>query len=217
MNIHKILDKIPYGTFAPFTPAHYIGMAVGAFVLVFVAAWFLVFTPNQEEKAKLEKQLDEANKTLAKYLAEGAQKEAITKEVAALYGTLLEKKRQMPLATEIPQLLQKIGDIGDFLSLDIVAYSLKPSEENSFYKSIPISLTIAGNYYKTAGFFDSLQNLLRLVNVTKFKMDVRPGVEIIINEEGEPEKEQIDILQTEISANAFAYIEGSEEATEAKK
>ena len=39
---------------------------------------------------------------------------------------------------------------------------------------------------------------------------LRPGFKIVTNEEGELEQEGIKILQTEINASTFAYIEGSE-------
>jgi len=87
---------------------------------------------------------------------------------------------------------------------------LKPATSSEFYKSIPMSVTINGSYYKTAGFFDSLQNLLRVVNVKKFEMNMRPAVKLVINEDGEKERENVDTLQTIITADTFAYIEGSE-------
>ncbi len=214
MNLHKILDKIPYGTFASFKSPHYIGMGVGLAAVIFIGMFFAIFSPNADEKAALETKLEETEKKLELYLAEGAKKEAMTKEVAALFGTLLEKKRQLPLAVEIPRLIQKIADIGDFLGLDIVSFKQDPAKNNKFYKAIPVSVTISGNYYKTAGFFDSLQNLLRVVNVKSFQMDMQPAINIIINEDGEIEQEEVDALQTIIQANTFAYIEGSEEITE---
>lgn len=210
MNLNKIFDKIPYETFAEFKPAHYIGMAAGVFVIIAGLMYFTVFSPNAEEKAALDKKLEETEKKLELYLAEGAKKEAMTKQVATLFGTLGEKKRQLPLEEEIPHLIHKISDIGDFVGVDIISYKMSPAENGDFYKSIPVSVTINGSYYKTAGFFDSLQSLLRVVNVKDFKMDMRPAVKIVINEDGEKEQESIDTLRTEIKANTFAYIEGSE-------
>lgn len=212
MNLNKIFDKIPYDTFANFKSAHYIGLAGGFALAVFGAMFFLVFSPNAEEKAALEKQLTDTKQKLVRYLAEGAKKEAITKQVAALFGTLGEKKRQLPLAEEIPHLIHKISDIGDFVGVDIVSFKMEPAISNDFYKSIPVSMTISGTYYQTAGFFDSLQNLLRVVNVTTFQMNLRPAVKIVINEEGKKEQERIEALETIITANTFAYIEGSEKA-----
>ena len=197
-------------TLANFKPAHYIGMAAGFSLVIFSAMFFLVFSPNAEEKAALDKKLAETEKKLELYLAEGAKKEVITKQVAALFGTLGEKKRQMPLAEEIPLLIHKISDIGNFLGVDIVSFKMKPAKSEGFYKSIPVSLTIVGSYYQTAGFFDSLQNLLRMVNVKSFKMNRRPTIKIVINEDGEKEQESVQTLQTEITANTFAYIEGFE-------
>ncbi len=210
MNLNKLFDKIPYGTFANFTPAHFWGMGAALVVAIVVTSYFVLLSPNIDEMAQLDNKIEEASKKLDLYLTEGAKKEAITKEVAALSGTLVEKKRQLPLASEVPQLIHKIADIGELLGLDIVAFKLEPAKDNDFYKSIPLSVTVAGNYYQTAGFFDALQNLLRVVNIEKFTMGLKPGFKIVTNEEGEPEQEQIKILQTEISASTFAYIEGSE-------
>jgi len=210
MNLNKLFDKIPYGIFANFTPAHFWGMGAALVVAIVVASYFLLLSPNIDEMAQLDKKIEGASKKVDLYLTEGAKKEAITKEVAALSGTLVEKKRQLPLASEVPQLIHKIADIGELLDLDIVAFKLEPAKDNAFYKIIPLSVTVAGNYYQTAGFFDALQNLLRVVNIEKFTMGLKPGFKIVTNEEGEPEQEQIEILQTEISASTFAYIEGSE-------
>jgi len=210
MNLNKLFDKLPYETLANFKPAHYVGIAAGLFLIIFGAMYFLVFSPNAEKKAQLDKQLVDTEKKLERYLAEGAKKEAITKQVAALFGTLGEKKRQLPVAEEIPLLIHKIANIGDFLGVDIVSFKMDPATSEDFYKSIPVSMTINGDYYKTAGFFDSLQNLLRVVNVTTFEMSRRPAAKIVINEEGEKVRENVETLQTQITANTFAYIEGSE-------
>jgi Tfp pilus assembly protein PilO len=212
MNLNKIFDKIPYETFANFKPAHYMGMAAGLVAVICGAMFFLVFSPNMDDKAKLEKRLAETEKKLQRYLAEGAKKEAMTKQVAALYGTLGEKKRQLPLAEEIPHLIHKISNIGNFLNMDIVSFKMSPATTKGFYKSIPLSVTIVGSYNQTAGFFDSLQNLLRVVNVTSFKMDMKSAIKIVIDEKGEKKQESVKALQTEITANTFAYIEGSEKA-----
>ena len=210
MNLNKIFDKIPYETLANFKPVHYIGMAAGVSLVIFSVMFFVAFNPNAEEKARLEKKLAVTEKKLERYLVEGAKKEAITKQVAALFGTLGEKKRQLPLAEEIPLMIHKISDIGDFLGVDIISFKLKPAKSEGFYKSIPMSLTIVGTYYQTAGFFDSLQNLLRMVNINSFKMNMRPTIKIVVNEDGEKEQESFQALQTVITANTFAYIEGSE-------
>ena len=210
MNLNKIFDKIPYETFSNFKFGHYFGMAFGLSAIISGAMFFLFFSPNMEEKAALDKKLGETEKKLELYLAEGSKKEAITKQVAALFGTLGEKKRQLPLAEEIPLLIHKIADIGDFLGVDIVSFQMSPAANGEFYKSIPLSVTITGSYYRTAGFFDSLQNLLRVVNVKNFKMNMSSAIKIVVNEDGEKEQESFDAIQTEITANTFAYIEGSE-------
>jgi Tfp pilus assembly protein PilO len=210
MNLNKIFDKLPYETFANFKPAHYIGIFAAIFAVIGGLMFFMVFSPNSEEKAQLDQKLAATEKKLVKYLAEGARKEAMTKQVASLFGTLGEKKRQLPLAEEIPHLIHKISNIGDFLGVDIISFSMKPATKENFYKSIPVSMTIVGNYHQTAGFFDSLQNLLRVVKVTGFKMNIKATPKLVVDEDGKKKKESVKALQTAITANTFAYIEGSE-------
>jgi hypothetical protein len=41
-------------------------------------------------------------------------------------------------------------------------------------------------------------------------MKMRPAIKIVINEDGEKEQESVDALQTIITVDTFAYIEGSE-------
>jgi len=210
MNLNKIFDKLPYETFANFKPAHYVGIFAALFAIICGGMYFAVLSPNAEEKAQLDQKLDATEKKLEHYLAEGAKKEGITKQVAALFGTLGEKKRQLPLAEEIPHLIHKISNIGDFLGVDIVSFKMKPAKKEDFYKSIPVSMTIVGNYNQTAGFFDSLQNLLRVVKVTGFSMDMKSTPKIVVDKNGDKRKKNIKSLQTNITANTFAYIEGSE-------
>ena len=210
MNLDKIFDKLPYETLANFKPAHYFGIFAGLVVFIVGGLYFTVMSPNAEDKAKLDQKLVATEKKLVKYLAEGAKKEAMAKQVASLFGTLGEKKRQLPLAEEIPHLIHKISNIGEFLGVDIISFDMKPAEKEDFYKSIPVSMTIVGNYHQTAGFFDSLQNLLRVVKVTGFKMDIKATPRIVVDEEGKKKKKSVKALQTNITANTFAYIEGSE-------
>lgn len=210
MNLNKIFDKLPYETLANFKPAHYVGIFVGIVVVIFGGLYFAVMSPNAEDKAKLDQKLVATEKKLVKYLAEGAKKEAMTKQVASLFGTLGEKKRQLPLAEEIPHLIHKISNIGEFLGVDIISFDMKPAAEENFYKSIPVSMTIVGNYHQTAGFFDSLQNLLRVVKVTGFRMNIKSTPRIVVDEDGKKKKKSVKVLQTNITANTFAYIEGSE-------
>ena len=87
---------------------------------------------------------------------------------------------------------------------------LEESIEKKFYKEIPITMTIAGVYYRTAGFFDTLQGLLRMVNISKLIMERKTVQVPEVGEYCEIKRKGQKMVVTEIKAKTFAFIEGSE-------
>ncbi|MCF8721864.1 type 4a pilus biogenesis protein PilO [Nitrospina gracilis] len=210
----KILDKIPYDKLDRFQkPQAIMAGAVLCFGVILMY-YFLVYSAYQDEYRDLETKLGKTQDKLKLYQQEVSQKELITKQVATLSGTLVEKKRQLPLVEQLPTLLNKISDVGRFLDVNIVTFRLDEASEKRFYKEIPITMTITGDYYRTAGFFDTLQSLLRMVNISKLKM-VRETTQVSVKGKmGEAKREAVLLLKTDIQAKTFAYIEGSEKEGE---
>lgn len=210
----KIFDKIPYDKLEKFQKPH--AMVAGAVLVVgvFILYYLFVYSAYQEEYNQLEAKLTQTKQTLQRYQQEVAMKDLITKQVATLAGTLVERKRQLPLVRQLPGLLNKISDVGRFLDVNIVTFRLGEAEEKQFYKEIPINMTITGDYYRTAGFFDTLQSLLRMVNISKLKMVREPTEVATTGDYGEAQRKRVLLLRTEIQAKTFAYIEGSEKEGE---
>lgn len=206
----KIFDKIPYDFLAGVKPL-YINLVGGALALsLAVAYFFLAYSPVQEEYAALEKTKIQTETKLKKYQKAAAQKSFIIAEVAAIKGTLHEKKRHLLLSREIPELLSQVSEVANFLGIEILNFRLQPTVTKDFYKEIPMSMTVYGDYYRTVGFFDSLQSLLRLLDVSNFQMDIEDVQEVVRSDEGEMFLENVPRVQTTFQANTFAYIEGSE-------
>lgn len=210
----KIFDKIPYDKLEKFQKTHAIMVGAALVLGVFILYYMMVYSPYQEEYNQLEAKLTQTKQKLKRYELEVAQKDLITKQVATLAGTLVERKRQLPLVRQLPTLLNKISDVGRFLDVNITEFRLDEATEKRFYKEIPITMTITGDYYRTAGFFDTLQSLLRMVNISKLKM-VRQKIDVsAIGDLGEAQRDQKLMLRTDIQAKTFAYIEGSEKEGE---
>lgn len=210
----KILDKIPYDKLARFQKPHAIMVAAALCLGIFIVYYIMIYSAYQEEYQALETKMGKTEDKLALYEQEVSQKELITKQVATLSGTLVEKKRQLPLVAQLPTLLNKISDVGRFLDVNIVAFRLEEAAEKRFYKEIPITLTITGDYYRTAGFFDTLQSLLRMVNISKLRMSREQTQIVTRGEMGEAQRDNVLLLRTDIQAKTFAYIEGSEKEGE---
>ncbi len=206
----KLLDKIPYEKMGKFKKSHAMGVGAMLAIGVVIGFYILVVTSYQDTQNNLETKLEKTKDKLKLYQGEVAQKALITKQVATLEGTLVQKKRQLPLVKQLPSLVNKISDVGHFLDVTIMNFRLEESKEKKFYKEIPITMTIAGDYYRTAGFFDTLQGLLRMVNISKLTMERRTVQVPVIGEYGETNREGKQLVVTEIEAKTFAFIEGSE-------
>ncbi|MGP0566108.1 type 4a pilus biogenesis protein PilO [Nitrospina sp. 32_T5] len=210
----KILDKIPYDKLDRFQKPQAIMVGAALCFGIFIAYYLLIYSAYQDEYRELETKMSKTEDKLKLYQQEVSQKELITKQVATLSGTLVEKKRQLPLVEQLPTLLNKISDVGRFLDVNIVTFRLDEASEKKFYKEIPITMTITGDYYHTAGFFDTLQSLLRMVNISKLKM-VRETTQVPVKGDmGEAQRKSVLLLKTDIQAKTFAYIEGSEKEGE---
>ncbi len=206
----KIFDKLPYDFLVGVKPLYITLAAVALGLSLVVVYYFVGYGPVQDEYAALEKTKTQTEATLKNYQVTVAQKPFITAEVATMRGTLEEKKRHLPLAKEIPDLLSQVSDVGNFLGIEILSFKLNPVVSKDFYKEIPMSMTVYGDYYRTVGFFDSLQSLLRLLNVSNFRMEMRDVQEVVKGEDGEMLLEGVPRVQTTVEASTFAYIEGSE-------
>lgn len=206
----KILDKIPYDKMSKLKKSHAIGVGAMLAFAVIIGFYILVYSAYQDTYSNLETKLEKTKEQLKLYQGEVAQKALITKQVATLEGTLVQKKRQLPLVKQLPSLVNKISDVGRFLNVTIMSFKLEESIEKKFYKEIPITMTIAGDYYRTAGFFDTLQGLLRMVNISKLTMERRSIQVPVVGEYGEIKRKGQKMVVTEIKAKTFAFIEGSE-------
>lgn len=210
----KIFDKIPYDKLERFQKTHAIMVGAALVLGIFILYYMMVYSAYQEEYNQLETKLTQTKQKLKRYELEVAQKDLITKQVATLAGTLVERKRQLPLVKQLPTLLNKISDVGRFLDVNITEFRLDEATEKRFYKEIPIHMTITGDYYRTAGFFDTLQSLLRMVNITKLNM-IRSEIDVAgTGSLGQAQRERKMMLRTDIQAKTFAYIEGSEKEGE---
>ncbi len=208
--LEKIFDRLPYHSLENLKFVHMLIVAGVLSMGVLAGYYFFVYEDKQVEYASLEQKKVSTRNKLAKYKKAVSQMDVVVKQVATLEGTLVEKKRQLPLPEEIPDLLNKLSDVAGFLGLQILNFKMGEAKDNDFYKEIPVTITFSGEYYRTAGFFDMLQSLLRLVNISDLKMEIKPAKKIKKDATGKTELQDVDRLQTSIKANTYAYIEGAE-------
>ncbi len=88
-------------------------------------------------------------------------------------GIELEKKKEMlPPAEEAVALLKQMSDLGTRLGLDIRLWKPKGRvmDASQLFVKMPVDIEVSGGYHTAALFFDRIQKLPRIMNVTNLRM-----------------------------------------------
>ncbi len=197
--LDKLFDKLPYEQLEKIKFAHLLAGAAGVGLLLVVVYIFTLYDSGREATAALtaKKATVESNlKTNQNLVARTGE---ISNELADYVHRLSEMKKLMPLASEMPRLLREIGNSEKELTLETLQFQVEEGKVRDYYKEIPISIQLRGGYWNAVGFFDKLQNLLPTVTFSNLKMELPDA----------KNKGDGGII-TRITANTFAYIDGSE-------
>jgi len=79
--------------------------------------------------------------------------------------------KKLPEKKEIPSLLSSVSRSGHDAGLEFLLFEPKAELTKEFYAEIPVSITVKGNYHKTALFFDKVARLHRIVNMDYIEMN----------------------------------------------
>jgi type IV pilus assembly protein PilO len=138
--------------------------------LLTAANWYFLIDPaveeiqrRQQEHARLEEDLI-SKQAIANNLA------MFKREKEILERKLAQALTELPNEANIEELIKSFGDVAIKSQLTINTIEPQAEQRQSFYASIPIVMSVTGNYHEIAVFLDSLSKLARIVNVTNIKM-----------------------------------------------
>ena len=147
-----------------------VGVVAGFVILLSAANWYFFIDPMQT-------QIKSRQSSLRALEDELIQKQSIANNLAQfrhekeiLERRLAQALTELPNEANIDDLIKSLSDIG--IKSGLVINSIEPQAEvrQSFYASIPIVMSVTGNYHEIGVFLDSLSKLARIVNVTNIKM-----------------------------------------------
>ena len=132
--------------------------------------WFLLIDPLREE-------ITQKQQTQRKLEDDLIQKQSIANNLAQFKHEkeILERKLAQAL-TELPneanmaELISSLSEVGNKSGLVIDSIEPQGEARQGFYASIPIAMSVTGNYHEIGVFLDSVSKLARIVNVTNIKM-----------------------------------------------
>src|SRR4051812_18220599 len=162
-DVFNALNKAPLG--------QKIGVVAGVVVMLSVANWYFMIDPmttqitqKQGELRKLEDELIQ-KQSIANNLAQFKHEKEI------LERRLAQALTELPNEANIDDLIRSLSEIGTKSGLTINTIDPQAEQRSSFYASIPIVMSVSGNYHEIGVFLDALSKLARIVNVTNIKMN----------------------------------------------
>src|SRR5437588_3909652 len=145
-------------------------IAVAA-VLITAGNWYFLVDPKLTE-------ITQKQSTLRTLEDELIQKQSIANNLAqfkhekeVLERRLAQALTELPNEANIDDLIKSLSDIGIKSGLTINSIEPQGEQRQSFYASIPIVMSVTGNYHEIGVFLDALSKLARIVNVTNIKMN----------------------------------------------
>ncbi|AFM27884.1 type 4a pilus biogenesis protein PilO [Desulfomonile tiedjei] len=186
-------------------------------ILLIVGFYFLVIADIQDQIAGLEKRIAQLNtdiKNQERVLAEGPKLKVKIQELEQKLQTMVAS---LPEKQDIELLLKKITDL--LSESNLIATKFAPGQEQIneelYYATIPIQLSVRGDYSKQGVFLTSLNELPRIVNVPSIKLGKSAGLSSRENDLAK--KLEVISLDAEISGVTYRRLSAEEQKAIAQK
>jgi type IV pilus assembly protein PilO len=156
------INKAPLGT--------KLGVVLALVGALTFANWYFFIDPTQTT-------IQQRQGTLRGLEDELIQKQSIANNLAQfkhekeiLERRLAQALTELPNEANIDDLIRSLSEIGTKSGLVINSIDPQGEQKQSFYASIPVVMSVTGNYHEIGVFLDSISKLARIVNVTNIKM-----------------------------------------------
>jgi type IV pilus assembly protein PilO len=182
-------------------------IGIGFLIAVVLLAYFLAWKPKKPEldaaraeEVSLLATLESKSRKAANLDAYKAQ----LKEMEESFGAML---RKLPNKTEVPNLLTDISQQGSGAGLDQKLFQPLPQNNKDFYAELPIKMRLTGTYHAIGAFVSGIAALPRIV--TLHDVEIAPAAK--------EAKGGSDLLQLDVTAKTYRYLDEEEQAAAAPK
>jgi type IV pilus assembly protein PilO len=140
--------------------------------IMFGIFYMLYYSDNQDEIARLDKQIDQLEIEIKRAEKKEAQLKQIKEEKEAKEKVLEKLKEILPETKEIAQILRKVQSIVSGARLRIQKWSTLSEKRKEVYTAIPYGISVDGSYHNLGLFFDQLSKLKKIFTVDNLR--IRP-------------------------------------------
>ena len=161
-DVLNAVNKMPLG--------HKVGVVAGFVILLSSLNWYFFIDPMQTQITQRQGELRALEDELIQKQSIANNLAQFKHEKEVLERRLAQALTELPNESNIDDLIKSLSDIGIKSGLTINSIEPQAEQKQSFYASIPIVMSVTGNYHEIGVFLDSLSKLARIVNVTNIKM-----------------------------------------------
>lgn len=151
-------------------PAYKYGGLLAVLILIIMAYYITVYIPHLDKMESLFREFNSKKAEFSKMVVLVRDRGQFMEEVEGLDRDLKVAISMLPDKKEIPSLLKKLSDEAEKYGLEVFYFEPKSERKKAFYAEVPVSIKLKGSFHEVLGFFDSVNKLARIVNVSKISM-----------------------------------------------
>ena len=153
-------------------PAYRYGGLLLVIVIIIAVYYVTVYMPHVETMESLYREFNSKKAEFSKMVVLVRDRGQFMEEVEALDRDLKVAISMLPDKKEIPSLLKKLSDEAEKFGLEVYYFEPLAERKKDFYAEVPVSMKVKGSFHEVLGFFDSVNKLARIVNVSDLDMKV---------------------------------------------
>lgn len=156
-------------------PAYRYGGLLVVLVVIIAVYYVTVYMPHVDTMESLYREFNSKKAEFSKMVVLVRDRGQFMEEVEALDRDLKVAISMLPDKKEIPSLLKKLSDEAEKFGLEVYYFEPLAERKKEFYAEVPVSMKVKGSFHEVLGFFDSVNKLARIVNVSDLEMKVVGG------------------------------------------
>ena len=137
-----------------------------------VGFYYYVATPKNDEIARLQEDVAKLDTEVQATTMKVQHLDELVAASDQLEKELAKKKERLPPQEEAVMLLKQLSDLGIRLGLDIKLWKpgTQAEDPSKLFVRMPVSVEVTGGYHTAAMFFDRINKLPRIINVSDVRM-----------------------------------------------
>jgi len=151
-------------------PSYKYGGLLAVLILIVLAYYVTVYIPHLNKMESLFREFNAKKSEFSKMVVLVRDRGQFMEEVEGLDRDLKVAISMLPDKKEIPSLLKKLSDEAEKYGLEVYYFEPLSERKKDFYAEVPVSIKLKGSFHEVLGFFDSVNKLARIVNVSRISM-----------------------------------------------